>query len=63
MVESSIFAWKNTCHNTFKNVNIFQKWLKWFVTFMKFIVVFSHVVSHNLNQICEPFEKFDIFMS
>jgi hypothetical protein len=30
---------------------------------MKFIVVISHVISYNLNQICEPFEKFDIFMS
>jgi hypothetical protein len=30
---------------------------------MKFIVVISHVISHYLNQICEPLEKFDIFMS
>ncbi len=29
--------------------------------FMKFIIVISHVISHNLNQICEPFEKFDNF--
>jgi hypothetical protein len=28
---------------------------------MKFIVVISHVISHNLTQICEPFEKFDNF--
>jgi hypothetical protein len=28
---------------------------------MKFIVVISHVISHNLNQICEPFEKIDNF--
>jgi hypothetical protein len=26
---------------------------------MKFIVIISHVISHNLNQICEPFENFD----
>ncbi len=26
---------------------------------MKFIVIISHVTSHNLNQICEPFENFD----
>ncbi len=24
---------------------------------------YSHVISHNLNQICEPFEIFDNFMS
>jgi hypothetical protein len=28
---------------------------------MKFIVVISHAISHNLNQICEPFEIFDNF--
>jgi hypothetical protein len=28
---------------------------------MKFIVVISNVISHNLNQICEPFENFDDF--
>ncbi len=28
---------------------------------MKFIVVISHVISHNLNQICESFENFDNF--
>jgi hypothetical protein len=28
---------------------------------MKFIVVISNVISHNLNQICEPLEKFDNF--
>jgi hypothetical protein len=28
---------------------------------MKFIVVISHVISHNLNQICEPFQKIDNF--
>jgi hypothetical protein len=27
----------------------------------KFIVVISHFISHNLNQIFEPFEKFDNF--
>jgi hypothetical protein len=52
---------KNTCNNIFKNANILQKWLKWFLTFMKFILVISHVISHNLNQICEPFENFHNF--
>jgi len=33
----------------------------YFLTFLKFIVVISNVISHNLNQICEPFEKFDDF--
>jgi hypothetical protein len=28
---------------------------------MKFLVVVSHNISHNLNQNCEPFEKFDNF--
>jgi len=28
---------------------------------MKFIGVISHVISHNLNQIWEPFKKFDNF--
>jgi hypothetical protein len=28
---------------------------------MKFIVIILHVISHNLNQIGEPFEKFDNF--
>jgi len=28
---------------------------------MKFIIIISHFISHNLNQICEPFEKFDNF--
>jgi hypothetical protein len=28
---------------------------------MKFIVVISHVISHNLNQICEPSKTFDDF--
>jgi hypothetical protein len=28
---------------------------------MKFIVIISHVISHDLNQICEPFENFDNF--
>ncbi len=28
---------------------------------MKFIVVISHIISHNLNQICELVEKFDYF--
>jgi hypothetical protein len=28
---------------------------------MKFIVIISHVISHNLNQICEPVENFDNF--
>jgi hypothetical protein len=52
---------KNTCHNVLKNVNIFQKWLKWFLIFMKSIIFISHVISHNLNQICDPFEIFDYF--
>jgi hypothetical protein len=28
---------------------------------MKFIVVISNFISHHLNKICEPFEKFDDF--
>ncbi len=28
---------------------------------MKFIKAISNVISHNLNQICEPFEEFDDF--
>jgi len=33
---------ENTCHGHIqKNANIFQKWLKWFLIFMKFIVVIS----------------------
>jgi hypothetical protein len=28
---------------------------------MKFIVIISHVISHNLGQIFEPFDKFDHF--
>ncbi len=52
----------NTCEDIFKDANIFQKWLKWkFLTFMKFIIVISHFIINNLNQICEPFEKFDNF--
>jgi hypothetical protein len=29
--------------------------------FMKFILVISHFISHNLNQICEPLQNFDNF--
>jgi hypothetical protein len=29
---------------------------------MKFIIVISHVISHDLNQFFEPFEKFDNFL-
>ncbi len=30
---------------------------------MKFLLPISHVISHNVDDICEPCEKFDIFIS
>jgi len=57
MVAWSIFAWKKYMSRHAQKCNIFQKWLKWLLTFINFIIVISHV----LNQICEPLENFDNF--
>jgi hypothetical protein len=60
MVAWRIFAWKNICYIIFKNENTL-KMIKMIIIFMKLVVVISHVISHNLNQICESFKKFDNF--
>jgi hypothetical protein len=52
---------KNTCNDVPKDANIFQKWLKWFLTFKKLIIVISHVIPHDLNQTFKPFENFENF--
>jgi hypothetical protein len=38
---------KNTCHDILKNANMFQKWLKWFLPYMKFIIVISTIKKHK----------------
>jgi len=36
------FVPKKWCHNVLKNANIFKKWLKWFLVFMKFVISIKH---------------------
>jgi hypothetical protein len=37
-------------HNVLKNANIFKKWLKWFLFFMKFVIFTKHCDSIWLNK-------------
>jgi hypothetical protein len=32
-----------------------------FLTFMKFVILISHVILNSLEHVCEPCEKFDNF--
>jgi hypothetical protein len=50
---------KTRDHNVLKNANIFKKWLKWFLIFMKFILFTKHCDSIWLEHVCEPCEEFD----
>jgi hypothetical protein len=50
ILKSFVFIWcdkiyshkTNVCHKVLKNENIFMKWLKWFLIFMKFVVFTRH---------------------
>jgi hypothetical protein len=33
---------ENIGHNVLKNANIYNKWLKWFLIFMKFVISTKH---------------------
>jgi len=37
-----VCAKKIVCHSVLKITNIFLKWLKWFLIFMKFVVSTKH---------------------
>ncbi len=39
------------------------KIIEMILNFCEIYNIISHVISHNLYQMCEPFEKFDNFMS
>jgi hypothetical protein len=41
---------KNICHNVLKTTNIFNKWLKSFLIFMKIVVSIKHVILYYWNK-------------
>jgi hypothetical protein len=51
----------NTCNDMLKMQMYIQTWTKWLLIFVEVTLVISHVISHNLNQISEPFQKFGSF--
>jgi len=53
----SIFVWEYMYKYVLKDVNILQKWLKWFLAFIKCVAS----ISHNLNHVNESFEMLNIY--
>jgi hypothetical protein len=52
-----VCAKKIVCHSVLKITNIFLKWLKWFLIFMKFVVSTKHCDFIWLEKIYDPCQK------